>query len=99
MGMTIDECVKMLIAKEKCIERETSGTDTDCNYHNCDKCSLCYEQGNMGEQKEALRFAVDTMRKYQRIAQIVEGWNADPEMDSADSMSDIKGVIDGNNNH
>ena len=70
MGMTIDDCTKMLIAKEKCMSRETSGTDTDCNLHNCDECSLCYEQGTMGEQKEALKFAVDTMRKYQKIEDI-----------------------------
>ena len=71
MGMTIEDCTKMLIAKEKCMERETSGIDTDCNSHNCDECSLCYEQGTMGEQKEVLKFAVDTMRKYQKIEQIV----------------------------
>lgn len=67
MGMTIEDCAKMLIAKEKCMERETSGIDTGCNLHNCDDCSLCYEQGTMGEQKEALKFAVDTMRKYQQL--------------------------------
>ena len=71
MGMTIDDCTKMLIAKEKCMSRETSGIDTDCNSHNCDNCDLCYEQGTMGEQKEALRFAVDTMRKYQKIERIM----------------------------
>ena len=70
MGMTIDDCIKMLIAKEKCMERETSGTDIDCNLHNCDDCSMCYEQGTMGEQKEAFKFAIDTMRKYQKIEQI-----------------------------
>lgn len=70
MGMTIDDCIKMLIAKEKCMERETRGIETDCYLHNCDDCSLCYEQGTMGEQKKALLFAIDTMRKYQKIEQI-----------------------------
>ena len=65
MGMSIDDCTKMLIAKEKCMKRETSGIDTDCNSHNCDNCSLCYEQGTIGEQKMALLFAVDAMRQYQ----------------------------------
>lgn len=72
MGMTIEDCTKILIAKEKCMERETSGIDTDCNLHNCDDCFLCYEQGTVGEQKEALRFAVDTMRKYQKIKEQVD---------------------------
>ena len=65
MGMTIDDCIKMLIAKEKCMKRETSGIDTDCNSHNCNDCYLCYAQGTMGEQRETLLFAVDAMRKYQ----------------------------------
>lgn len=67
MGMAIDKAIKMLIAKEKCMERETSGIDTDCNNHNCDNCDLCYEQGNMGEQKETLKYAIETMRKYQQL--------------------------------
>jgi hypothetical protein len=67
MGMTIEDCINKLIAKEKCMSRETSGIDTDCNLHNCDNCDLCYEQGTMGEQKEALKFAVETMRKYQQL--------------------------------
>ena len=50
-------------------------------------------------RKCAVETAVEIMRKYQKIEQIVEGWSADPELDSADSMADIKGVIDGNNNH
>lgn len=62
--MTIDECVKMLIAKIECMKRETSGIDTDCNAQKCDDCSLCYEQGTIGKQKEALMYAVDIMRKY-----------------------------------
>lgn len=70
MGMTIEDCTKILIAKEKCMERETSGIDTDCNLHNCDDCFLCYEQGTVGEQKEALRFAINIMRKYQKIQEI-----------------------------
>lgn len=69
--MTIEDCTKMLIAKEKCMERDTSGTDTECNSYKCDDCSLCYEQGTMGEQKEALKFAVDIMRKHQKIEQII----------------------------
>ena len=99
MGMTIEDCTKMLIAKEKCMERETSGIDTECNLHNCDDSSLCYEQGTMGEQKEAIKFAVETLRKYQHIQVIVEAWKADVDIDSCDSMADIEEVIeDGNNN-
>ena len=68
---SIDDCIKRLMAKEKCMERETSGIDTECNSHNCIDCSLCYEQGTVGEQKMALVFAIDIMRKYQKIMEIL----------------------------
>lgn len=61
--MTNEEAKKMLKAKLECLKRETSGTDIDCNYRNCDECSLCYEQGNMGEQKEALNMAIKALEQ------------------------------------
>lgn len=93
MGMTIEDCTKMLIAKEKCMERETSGIDTDCNLHNCDNCDLCYEQGTMGEQKEALKFAVDTMRKYQKIEDLVNDC-ADESVDDTSCCTRYIGLIE-----
>lgn len=95
--MSIENCINKLIAKEKCMSRETSGIDADCNLHNCDNCDLCYKQGTMGEQKEALKFAVETMRKYQRIQAIVEAWKADVDIDSYDCMVDIYEVIEDGN--
>ena len=61
--MTPQEAKKMLKAKLECLKRETSGTDIDCNYRNCDECNLCYEQGNMGEQKEALAMAIKALEQ------------------------------------
>ena len=94
-GMSIDDCIKMLIAKIECIKRETSGTDTDCNSHNCDYCSLCYKQGTRGEQKETLLFAVETMRKYQQIEQIVKQYKKLGNIDF--SMQIICGVVEDGN--
>lgn len=61
--MTNEQAKKMLKAKLECLKRETSGTDFDCNNSNCDECSLCYEQGNMGEQKEALHMAIEALER------------------------------------
>ena len=61
--MTNEQAKKMLRAKLECLKRETSGTDFDCNNSNCDECSLCYEQGNMGEQKEALDMAINALEQ------------------------------------
>ncbi|MDY6281271.1 MAG: DUF551 domain-containing protein [Roseburia faecis] len=61
--MTNEQAKKMLKAKLECLKRETSGTDFDCNNSNCDECSLCYEQGNMGEQKEALDMAIKALEQ------------------------------------
>ena len=61
--MTNEQAMNMLKAKLECLKRETSGTDFDCNNSNCDECSLCYEQGNMWEQKEALDMAIKALEQ------------------------------------
>lgn len=61
--MTNEQSKKMLKAKLECLKRETSGTDFDCNRCNCDECSLNYEQGNVGEQKEALDTAIKVLEQ------------------------------------
>ena len=61
--MANEDAKKMLKAKLECLKRETSGTDIDCNCKNCDECNLCYEQGNMGEQKEALELAIKALEQ------------------------------------
>lgn len=60
--MTNEDARKMLKAKLECLKRETSGTNIDCNRQNCDECNLCYEQGNMGEQKQALDIAIKALK-------------------------------------
>lgn len=97
MGMSIEDCAKILIAKEKCMSRETSGIDTDCNLHNCDNCDLCYEQGTMGEQKEALKFAVEIMRKYQKIQEVMDSRPDDDDKSNYKALSDIEVIMYGDN--
>ena len=61
--MTNKEAVKMLKAKRYCMELETSGTEGDCNEQNCDNCPYNYEQGNMGEQIQALDMAIKALEQ------------------------------------
>ena len=63
--MTNEQAKNFLKAKLECFKRETSATDFDCNNSNCDDCPLCYEQGNMGEQKEALQIAIKALEQRQ----------------------------------
>lgn len=48
---------------------------------------------------EAKDIAVETMRKYQHITEIVEAWKADTDLDSYDCMADIEGVLNGNDDY
>ena len=63
--INIDETIKKLEARKNCMERETSGIDIQCNCHNCDECDLCYAQGTTGEQREALEYAINTLKQKQ----------------------------------
>lgn len=57
------KAIKMIKAKLNCMTREVSGIDQDCNNGVCSECSLNYEQGNMGEQKEWLRMSVEALEQ------------------------------------
>ena len=46
---------------------------------------------------EAKDIAVDTMRKYRKIEEIVKAWKADVDIDSYDCMADIEEVIEDGN--
>lgn len=60
--MKNQEAIEMLTAKAECIRREASGIDVDCNHRNCDECDLCYKQGTMGDQMEALGVAISALQ-------------------------------------
>lgn len=64
--MTREEAIKMAKADLKCMKRDTSGQDEMCNSHKCDECSLNYERGNIGEQKEWLRLAIKALKQEPR---------------------------------
>ena len=84
--MTPQEAKKMLKAKLECLKRETSGTDIDCNYRNCDECDLCYAQGNMGEQKEALDMAIKALDSWDKYSS--ELWKSAYDRGFKDGVSE-----------
>lgn len=57
----IKRAIDILKANLKCNELETSGDFGLCN-HDCDNCSLCYEQGTNEEHREALRIAIESLQ-------------------------------------
>lgn len=61
--MTKQEAIKLLKAKLACMERESRGTDENCNKQNCMNCDLNYKQGTMGDQMEVLQMAIDVLDK------------------------------------
>ena len=82
--MTNEEAANMLLAKAECMKREASGTDFDCNYRFCDSCELCYAQGNVGEQIEALMMAYNlinnvTNNREFTVIDIKTGKEANPQ--------------------
>ena len=97
--MTRDEARNMLVAKMICLTRETSGTDVECNSHNCENCGLNYDQGNMGEQIEALDMAIKSLEaepcedciSREAVIQIIENkLNPCTDMFKCLEMSEIK---------
>lgn len=70
--MTREEAIKMAKADLKCMERDISGQDEMCNSHKCNECSLNYERGNMGEQKEWLRLAIKALEQEPIFSRILE---------------------------
>ena len=64
--MNKEEAIKMIKAKLECMTRDVSGRDCDCIDRRCDECSLNYEQGNMGEQKEWLRMSIEALEQQPR---------------------------------
>ena len=51
-------------------------------------------EGNTPQAKDARDVAVNTMRKYQKIKEIVKAWN---DMNSFDSMMQISEVLENGN--
>lgn len=73
--------------------------DEALNYMPClmEACSHCLVKGcdkPIEKIDEAKLMVINTMRKYQKITEIVEAWKADVDIDSSDSMGDIKEVLE-----
>ena len=61
--MKAEEAKDMMQAKLICMELDgLSCIGKGCD-HDCDNCEYNYAQGNMGEQKEAVKMAIEALEK------------------------------------
>ena len=64
--MTSEEATKHLTAKMLCIIRSKGfreKCDTYNSYEGCYECDLAYKQGNIGEQIESLKIAIQALKQ------------------------------------
>lgn len=88
MGLTIDEAENYLIALKHCETCEA--TDTNI-------CKTCpsYRRGSSAICYDAIDVGVETMRKYQKIGQILDDWINDNSVGMSDYwMGKIKEVLE-----
>lgn len=81
--MTEIEAKKIIKGKLACMTKcGVFEREQHINSMNCDNCSYCYEQGNFGQQKEALQVAINALEKMENIKTVIkdkrkqyrEGW-------------------------
>lgn len=62
--MTVQEAKGFIQGKIDCMDR----CDVfDCKHTDeCESCNYCYSQGNFGEQKNALKFAIECMKELEQ---------------------------------
>lgn len=87
MKMSIDEAENYLIALKHCETCEANDTNI---------CKACphYKRGSSAKCYDAIDVGVDTMRKYQKIEEIVENRNSKPPLTTLNRI--IKVVENGN---
>ena len=62
-NMTESESVEKLRAYYKCQMLQVKGVYEDCNEKLCEKCDLCYAQGNTGEHLKSIYIAIQALEK------------------------------------
>ena len=87
-----EEHIKRLEAALACEEKQSSGK---CSKQTCDdNCALLYEQGNWGEWKETLRYAINSLKidlKYDLLYEETSG-QADNQADKPTTKNDVPDI-------
>jgi hypothetical protein len=76
--MTNEEAIKHLTAKLECLTRSKGfreKCDTYNSYEGCYECDLAYKQGNIGEQIESLKLAIEALEQKDVLDKIREDIN------------------------
>lgn len=75
--MTESEAKAILEAYMECYRRKNEVVyDYRCD-KDCEACGLNYEQGTVGEQKEAFQIAIKALEKQEKIKEAFEMWKAE----------------------
>ena len=77
--MADEEVIKHLTAKLECLTRSKGfreKCDTYNSYEGCYECDLAYKQGNIGEQIESLKCAINALEQYPRFRACINCGNA-----------------------
>ena len=73
--MTNEQVVKHLTAKLECLTR-SKGFHEKCDsynsYEGCYECDLAYKQGNIGEQIESLKIAIQALEQEPKTGHWIE---------------------------
>lgn len=82
--MTEIETKKIIEGKLACMTKcGVFEREKHINSMDCDECSYCYEQGNFGQQKEALQVAIQALeKKIQKKTMFC--WNCGQKLDWSD---------------
>ncbi len=89
----LKKSAEMIRARLECLTRETSGTNDDCNFHKCDNCEFNYAQGNVAEQKEWMRIAINSLEAWNRVIEKMQKLRGCTCYASDGIIDDIEDII------
>ena len=95
-GMTESEAKTMLEAYMECDRRKNDVAFEKQCHEDCDNCKLCYEQGTVGEHREAMNIAIKALENMEKIKEIISNsnqWSKEDVVVKAQAFCDIEKIV------